>query len=246
MSTLERRFRFLCWCNGALLVALSALLLTGFTGRSSPRFDEITVDRINVVGENGKPVMVIARRGRLPGPMANGHEFPAAVSEGRENLSGMIFFSEAGDEVGGLVFNAIPRGDSGYSAVGHLSLDQWKQNQVVALQYIDNGRTRRAGLSVIDRPTNVPMEIELDRLERMLNATGTVRDSLRTAHQAAARDGAGGIQRVFLGSQDRNAVINLRDTRGRVRLRLQVDSSDVARMEFLDAEGRVVAAYPQP
>lgn len=244
MPTLERRFRFFCWCNGALLLAVTALLLSGFASRSTARFEEITVERINVVGENGKPAMVIARRGRLPGPMANGKEYPPRVSEGRENLSGMIFFSETGDEVGGLLFNAIPRGDSGYSAVGHLSLDQWKQNQVVALQYIDNGRTRRAGLQVIDRPTDVPMAIELDRIERMLNATGAVRDSLRAAHQAALRDGAGGIQRIFLGAQDRSAMVNLRDTKGRVRLRLQVDSMDVARLEFLDADGKVVAAYP--
>lgn len=245
MSHHERRYRQMVGLNLALILVVVVLLTSGFAGRSTARFDEITVDRINVVGEHGKPVMVIARRGRLPGPMANGREFSPAVSEGRENLSGMIFFSEAGDEVGGLVFNAMPRGDSGYSAVGHLSLDQWKQNQVVALQYIDNGRTRRAGLQVIDRPTTVPMEIELDRLERMIGATAAVRDSLRAAHQAAQRDGAGGIQRVFLGAQDRNAVINLRDTKGRVRLRLQVDSTDVARMEFLDAEGRVVAAYPE-
>jgi hypothetical protein len=242
MSRPERNFRLLVTCNIALLLALGTVLLSGF-GRGHARFDEITVDRINVVGENGKPVMVIARRGKLPGPMANGREFPPAVAEGRENLSGLIFFSETGDEVGSLMYNTIAKPD-GYSAVGHLSMDQWKQNQVVALQYIDNGRTRRAGLQVIDRPTTIPMEVELDRLERMLGATGALRDSLRAAHQAAQRGGAGGIQRVFLGAQDRNAVVNLRDTKGRVRLRLQVDSTDVARMEFLDADGRVVAAYP--
>jgi hypothetical protein len=245
MSTLEQRFRVLCWCNGALLLALTTLLLSGFATRSTARFDEITVERINVVGENGKPVMVIARRGRLPGPMANGREYPPDIVEGRTLLSGMLFFSEAGDEVGSLLYNTLQKAD-GYSAVGHLSLDQWRQNQVVALQYIDNGRTRRAGLQVIDRPTDIPMREELDRLEAMLGAAGPERDSLRAAHQAAQRSGAGGIQRVFLGSQDRTALVQLRDTRGRVRLRLQVDSLDVARLEVLDVDGNVTATFPEP
>jgi hypothetical protein len=45
----------------------------------------------------------------------------------------------------------------------HLSFDQWKQNQVVALQYIDNGKTQRAGLRIYDRPKNVPLDEIFDR-----------------------------------------------------------------------------------
>lgn len=245
MSSLERRYRVLVGLNATLLVAMAALLVSGFSGRSHARFAELDAERINIVADDGTPMVVIASRGHLPGPRADGKDYPPAIVEGRELLSGLLFFSEAGDEVGSLLFNAIERPD-GHSAVGHLSLDQWKQNQVVALQYIDNGRTRRAGLQVIDRPTDLPMRQELDRLEAMLGATGAVRDSLRAAHQAAQRGGAGGIQRVFLGSQDRNAVVHLRDTKGRVRLRLQVDSLDVARLEVLDADGRVTATFPEP
>ena len=90
------------------------------------------------------------------------------MAEPRPHVSGMIFYNEEGDEVGGLIYNGIPRDyngiprDSGYSAVGHLSFDQWKQNQVVALQYIDNGRTRRSGLRVWDRPTDVSVARQLD------------------------------------------------------------------------------------
>lgn len=243
MTRLEQRFRQMLALNVGLVLVIVVLVASGFVWRPTASFAELDVERLNIVGANGKPVMVLARRGLLPGPMADGKEYPAAVSEGRELLSGMLFFSEEGDEVGGLVYNTLVRPDGGHSAVGHLSLDQWKQNQVVALQYIDNGRTRRAGLQVIDRPTTIPMSLELDRLEQMFRATGPLRDSLRAAHQAAQAAGAGGIQRVFLGAQDRNAVIHLRDTKGRVRIRLQVDSLDVPRMEFLDSTGAVTATY---
>ncbi|NOT08894.1 MAG: hypothetical protein HOP28_11895 [Gemmatimonadales bacterium] len=245
MQPLERRLRTLAVFNSVALAAIGILAASGFAKQGPARFDEIDVQRINVVGEDGKPVMVIARRGRLPGPSMNGRAYPAAVSEGRELLSGMIFFSETGDEVGGLLYNSIKR-DSGYSAIGHLSLDQWKQNQVVALQYVDNGRTRRAGLQVLDRPTTVTMGPELDRLERLLTATGSTRDSLRREGAAARARGETGVPRIFVGSQDRNALVQLRDTQGRIRVQLRVDSVNVARLEFLDEAGKVAASYPPP
>jgi hypothetical protein len=59
-----------------------------------------------------------------------------------------------------------------------------------------------------------------------------------------ARARVAGVQRIFVGSQDRNASIELRDTAGRVRARLAVDSLGVAKLEFLGVKGEVVAKYP--
>jgi hypothetical protein len=205
---------------------------------------ELTVQRLDIVGADGKPVLVLAGRGRIPGPMANGKEYPRSVADGREYLSGLVFFNEQGDEVGGLLFNGIEKPGGGYSAVGHLSFDQWKQNQVVAIQYVDGGASRRAGLNVWDRATNVPLATELDRIERTQQATGEAAAALqREAAEARAR-GEQGVQRVFLGSQDRTAQLVLRDTKGRVRARLVVDAADRARLEFLDEVSGVVATYP--
>jgi hypothetical protein len=52
------------------------------------------------------------------------------------------------------------------------------------------------------------------------------------------------VQRVFVGSQDKAAMVQLRDTHGRVRVRLAVDAQDTARLEFLDEAGKAVAQYP--
>ena len=49
--------------------------------------------------------------------------------------------NDQGDEVGGPIVDGVPRDSGRRCAVGHLSVDQWKQNQVVALQYLDNGRS---------------------------------------------------------------------------------------------------------
>ena len=173
----------------------------------------------------------------------NGKSYPRALADGRDLLSGMIFFNEEGDEVGGLIYNGIKK-QSGYSSVGHLSFDQWKQNQVVALQYLDNGNSRRAGLRVWDRSSDVSFDKQLDRSLRFMQSTGQERDTVRAEIDAARARGELGTERLFVGSQDGTSHIELRDKQGRVRARLYVDAKDVARLEFLDTDGKVIAGYP--
>jgi len=51
--------------------------------------------------------------------------------------------------------------------------------------------------------------------------------------------------RVFLGSDNRTATLLMRDVAGRPRIRMYVDSMNVARLEFLDEAGQVVNAFPR-
>lgn len=171
MEQLQRRFRILALSAVASWLAVAALAVALFAGRSQSRFTEIDAERINIIGTNDRPVLALSNRRLIPGPSMNGKDYPPSVADGRDLLSGMIFFNEEGDEVGGLIFNGFPR-DSGYSALGHLSFDQWKQNQVLALQYLDNGRSRRAGLRIWDRPTDVTMDEQLDLTMQAVNASG--------------------------------------------------------------------------
>lgn len=133
MLKLKRQIRLLMLCNIASWGLLALLVFTGFAYQTRTRFTEIDAERLNIIGTNGKPVLVLANRRLIPGPSMNGKDYPRSLADGRELLSGMIFFNEQGDEVGGLIYNGITKA-SGYSALGHLSFDQWKQNQVVALQ----------------------------------------------------------------------------------------------------------------
>jgi hypothetical protein len=243
MSKLRKRIRILTWSHVGVWGFLAMFAVTGFMQQTRERFTEIDVERINIVGANGSPVLVLSNRRLIPGPSINGKNYPRSVADGRDLLSGMIFFNEQGDEVGGLIYNGIKK-DSGYSAVGHLSFDQWKQNQVVALQYLDNGTSRRAGLRVWDRPTDVSLDKQLDRSLRLMQSSGRERDVIRGEIELARERGELGNERLFVGSQDQVAQVQLRDKQGRVRARLYVDAKDVARLEFLDEAGKLVAEYP--
>jgi hypothetical protein len=231
----------------AVLMILNAyLLLTAFENKTNKaKFEEIDVERINVIGTNEKPVMVISNKRLIPGPIINGKSYPREFADGRENLSGIIFFNDQGDEVGGLLYNGIAK-DSGYSAVEHFSFDQWKQNQVIAMQYLDNGKSRRAGIRVYDRPVNVPLDEIFDRYKarNVMIKNSLAYDSITKEIKASNLRGDNGIERMFVGSQDEVAQIQLKDKQGKVRIKLYVDKTGEAKILFYDKEGKVILSIP--
>src|SRR6266849_1706149 len=225
--------------NLLMFAGLLSVSATAFT-RQPPAI--LSVERLNIVDAVGHVLLVLSNGARLPGASFAGKEYPQSFV-GRGKSAGMIFLNEAGDEVGGLIYEGERR-DSTYRAFGHLSFDQWKQNQVVAVQYQDNGATRSAGLQVWDRPTDVPSELQFALAERMLaTAPGPVRDSLNR-ERLRVRARIEGTPRLFVGSEDRVAKVELRDLAGRVRLRLLVDSSGVGRLVFLDSTGNQPTIFP--
>lgn len=224
--------------NIVLCGAVGALLISAF-GTTSPK--ELTIERLNIVDSTGRLALVLSNGARLPGAFFAGKEYPQSFV-GRGKSAGMIFFNEVGDEVGGLIYEGAHR-DSSYRAFGHLSFDQWQQNQVVAVQYSDNGARRSAGVRVWDRPLE-PLERQFALAEEMrAMPPGPARDSVNR-ERLAVRARVEGTPRMFIGSEDRVAKVELRDTAGRVRLRMLVDSSGMGRLVFLDSIGRQVAVYP--
>lgn len=226
-------------------IAIVALLLAVFRAPDHLRLDTLDVNRINVMHDSGLLALALAGHGRLPGPHFEGQGYPPELSGGRTRATGMIFFNERGDEVGGLTYNGQLT-DSGYRAGGGVTFDQFRQDQVVSLQYQDNGSSRSAGVNVWDRNADVSIGQILALVDARQNAEGAARDSVEAAiRELEANSGWIAAHRVFLGSQDRTAILRMQDRSGRTRIRMYVDTLDVARLEFLDAEGRVISALPR-
>lgn len=222
-----------------LLLAVFSLSAFRQAGQRA-RFTEIDVERINVVEPDGKLRMVISNRARSTGPIAYGKPFgyPGGTRPG------IIFFNDEETENGGLTFSG--KSDNGrFNAVGHLSFDQYNQDQVLYLQYIDNDGERRMGLTVADR-ADVPIVdwvSERDSINRMPDGPA------KTEALARLRAPRGGVplfaERVYVGRNTaKTALVLLSDRNGQARLRLQVDSLGVASLEFLDANGRVTTRLP--
>ena len=204
-----------------------------------PRFDEIDVERINVIAPNGTPRLVISNAERAPDVIINGKTYHRSGS----NEAGMIFYNDEGSENGGLGFSGRTR-DGHTSANAGFMFDQYGQDQTVGLTYDERDGRRSAGLRVWDRP-NQPITVLADMVEPIkLMPDGPEKTRRMTAvRDSAMKLGLGGAQRVFVGKQtDRTATVVLADAQSRPRLRLVVDSAGAARIEFLDENGHVTRA----
>jgi hypothetical protein len=238
MDTNNRReLRFLRAYVVVTTTLAGVLAISGFTqGQQKARFTEIDVERINVLEPNGQYRMVISNRARSIGPIFRGKAF--AYPGGTR--PGIIFFNDEGTENGGLTFTGKREANGTFRSTGHLSFDQYEQDQVVYLQYIDNNGQRRMGLTVADRADVSIFDwvAQRDSINKMPDGpakTGAMQRLMgpRNGQPLFA-------QRAFFGRDlAKNAVLNLGDKMGKTRLRLVVDSLGTASIEFLDENGTV-------
>src|ERR1041385_4893485 len=84
-----------------------------FRQTSPQKFDEITVQRMNVVDADGTLRMVISNKDRMhPGQM------DGKVIDRPRPVAGMLFFNDVGDEVGGLTFTGKQVNGAGQANAG--------------------------------------------------------------------------------------------------------------------------------
>lgn len=232
---LEKEVRFLKAYAVAATAGFALLFLTAF--QSAPqkqRFTEIDVERINVVQPDGKLALVISNPQRMPGPILKGKEIPK-----KRDAGGIIFFNNEGTESGGLAHTGKETAQ-GYEAESIFTFDQFNNDQILYMHYMDDGKTRNAGFHVMDRPVK-PNIIDYVQL---MQATGEEKARIEKEIQEAHDRGEGPSERVFLGSVDRTAILTLKDTLGRRRIRLYVDKDNVARMEFRNEKDEVIYSLP--
>jgi len=230
--------------RGYLVVStmlLGVLTLGAFRRPAEPtRFEEITVERINIVDKDGQTRLVIANRQRSPGVIVGGKR---VTPEG--DRPGMIFYNDDGDENGGLIFRG-KKVNGQVTAGGHLSFDRYGQDQVIALTYREGQGKHSQGLTILDRPPQGIAEIQARRAEVQKLSDGPAKDSAWRAWSLWQGGAAFGAPRLFVGRDERKAAtLDLKDQYGRSRLRLAVDSLGEARIEFLDDSGRVRHRIPE-
>jgi hypothetical protein len=219
---------------------LGLLFLAGaaFRQTSSPaapgrqKFDEIDVERINVIEKDGRVRLVIANSERQAVTVVDGK----ALLPNRKRDAGLIFFNDEGDENGGMTWSG--RTDNGTSrASAGLSFDQYKQDETVTLRYSQNGTDRTAGLTVADRPdASIAAAVRL-------NDAATDEQRAKIRQQLVDAGLVGGKPRMFVGKdQTGTAKLVLSDADAKPRLALSVDRSGDAKIEFLDEAGKVLRA----
>ena len=228
--------------TGGIVAAI--LALGAFRQAQRTRFTEVDVERINVVEKDGKLRMTISNSARLPDPIIGGKSYPLRGGTGAGS-AGLIFFNDEGNENGGLAY-AGRQTATGHRANGHMTFDQFDQDEALAFSYSDVDGRSRAGLTISDR-SSLPIKIFADSamaFQALPDGPEKTRRLQALRDSPVGETGKSSL-RVFVGkTPDRSAVLQLGDPGGRARLRLTVDSLGNPAMEFLDDAGRVVRRYP--
>ena len=202
------------------------------------RFKEIDVERINIVEEDGTLRMTISNRESAPD-----WDFDGEV-HARPKHAGMIFYNDDGVECGGLVFtgsNNNGKPEAGMS----LTMDQINTDQVIGIQYSDGEDGRSYGIRIWDRPEaeNLDHFKWVARIRAM--EEGPEKDEAMKKVSKAFNRGDFGRDRMFMGKNSAGeAIVSMNDSKGRPRIRMKIDVSDMPRLEFLNEDGDVVYSFP--
>ena len=216
---LEKEVRYL-----KIYVAVSTLLfavffLSAFANVGKKKFEEIDVERVNIVEKDGKLKMVISNKDRQhPGTM-DGKYYKEREGQ---RPAGMIFFSERGDEIGGMVFD----GDAEKGQGGSLTFDKFRGDQTVQFTHQEDPDGKYfAGLRMNDQTVPMVDVAKMNNIER----------------KAVGND----IMRLKIGrDRDKSSTIQLNDAKGRSRIVISVAADGKPKLNFLDENGKVIYSLP--
>ena len=241
---LQRMRKELIMLRGYVIVLTSLLIVfwfTGFTQRSDKQhFNEIDVERLNIVEADGSFRFVLTNGSRAPGAIIGGKEIRRSNSN---NSPAIIFYNEEGDENGALVTAGRKKPDGKFYAASRLVFDRFQRDEMLSLQYYEDNGTQYAGLSLQDT-RDIPSSEFLEGNDsiRAMPDGEAKKQALQKFQEEANKVGA---PRLFIGKgRNKAIVVNLRDQLGQSRLRLQVDSLGSPRMDFLDKNGNITYSLP--
>jgi hypothetical protein len=208
---------------------LIAVTLSAFQNLAQKtRFEEIDVERMNIVEKDGKVRIVLSNKARFPGLMVRGQENPYP-----RDVAGIVLLNEDGTEYGTLA-TEIRRASGDFGAYSGLRFGSFGQGQGVGMLYDDDNGQREAGVFITDAPTTSAQLLERGKaVQRMAAGPAKARAMAELRHAEGAR-------RITVARmKDQSAAVELSDTQGKPRLRLVVGPGGAPRVDFLDATGRV-------
>jgi len=237
-SKLEKEVWFLKMYAIVATLCCVVFTVSAFTMQSrKQKFEEIDVERINIVEKDGKLRMVISNQERQHPGIVNGK----IIERKGPRPPGMIFFNHLGDEMGGLIF-----GDNGGNGhFGSLTWDKVRNDQTIGFRHLegDNG-TYQSGLEMWQVP-NLPSDVVNAKYE----AASKIPDenARKAAIQAMIDNGDLTTNRLFLGKRrDNSTMLLMSDIKGKPRIRMQVAPDGAPKLEFLDEAGKVIYNLPNP
>src|SRR5260370_7751475 len=200
----------------------------------NPHLGIITARRINIIEPDGTVRLTVSNRADFPGGWIHKQESPRPD---RRDAAGMLFMSEEGTEQGGMIWGASQLPDGTIENHGHLSLDQYEENQIFALDAGQEGQDKFSRITIADQG-DYPVEEKRKAEERIGKLPEDKQDDAWKDFFATHRHD---VKRMVVGrAPDGSVGLSLRDGNGNVRVRLEVQSDGKSVLQFLDDTGKVV------
>jgi hypothetical protein len=218
-------------------IVCAALFTLLFAGNNRPRaFEEIDVERINIVEKTGELRMVISNQERQHPGIVNGK----TIERETARPPGMIFFNHLGDEMGGLVMGE----NGGDGHFGSLTFDKVRGDQTIGFRHLesDNG-TYSTGLVIWQQP-DIPSDIVNAKYQEAIELED---ETAKTAAIPAMTDNTEHTtERLFLGkNRDDTSYLVMSDIKGNPRIVLSVAGDGTSKLEFWNDTGEVTYSLPE-
>ncbi|HEX5354459.1 MAG TPA: hypothetical protein VFW60_10290 [Rhodanobacteraceae bacterium] len=233
--------RFLMIYSGVLTLVFAGSVLMGATSTTrNASFDQITVHRINVVEPDGTMRMAISDAAEAPGSYFRNKDYPRPD----RRVAGVVFMNDEGTENGGLIFGGSKDKDGKVSSFGHLSFDNYDQDQTLVLQNSQDATDKKATyIQINDRP-----DWPIHGLAQTMRREGAMTDPAKrnALLKEFFKTHPRGSHRAFLGTRnDHSSELVLRDPQGHPRIVAKVAADGKPELQFLDASGKVIEQFPQ-
>jgi len=231
--------KFLAIYSGILTLTFATAILGGWANeRKKASFEEIDVQRINLIEPDGTLRMIISDKALSPGIYLKGKEHPHP----NRKTAGMLFLNEEGTENGGLIFGGEKDKDGKVSGHGHLSFDAYEQDQIFSIDAGQEDGKQSSAVTMVDRP-DYPIGELIGVLDR-------IKDLPKDAQQAEITKFLGSHpaphSRLYLGrAGDKSVSLKLKDADGQDRVVVEVASDGSPAIRLLDARGKIVSQLPQ-
>jgi hypothetical protein len=213
------------------------VLLSSFKNKIlKENFEEITVKRINVIGEDGSLRMVLSNETKQHPGRVNGQDL-----EKRERPAGILFFNDEGDECGGIIQHGKTEDGKTHSGMS-FTMDQYKEDQVIQIlnsEYYEDGVEKISrGIAISDLPTGSDLLTRMNKIKEIQEKMKTM--SEEEAQKLAAEFGNSlrSTQRLFIGrNKANNAGLFLSGPDGQQKIKIYVDENGVPKIEVKDESG---------
>jgi hypothetical protein len=221
---------------------LHRVSVSGQQDSRHPDFDQITVHRINVVEPDGTPRLIISDKAEFAGEYYHGKELSRPD---RQDSAGMLFLNDEGTENGGMIFGGYKSKDGTLHSSGHLSFDEYEQDQALSLDANQDGQERSSRYQINDNTTTTLLTPEVFSAYETVRAMPEGPEKQKAMAAVVAKYPVKLRARASIERDpDKSAALRLRDPEGRTRILLRVAADGTPTMQFLDASGNVLHHWP--